>query len=124
VESVVVSCLILFDWSHKHKVSPDCVSFIFFDYLQWIDDITSSFGHFASVRSKHHALVNEFLKWFGSIEIADIEEEFVDKSTIEEMPYGVFFTTTIKGDREYFVAEFFSDKFMGIVCIRISEKVE
>ena len=60
-----------------------------------IDDIATGFGHLFTVFAKDHALVIELLEWFFGVDHADVVEELVPESRIEQVKDGVFRATDV-----------------------------
>src|SRR6185437_6838893 len=61
-------------------------------------------GHFLAVFAENDSLIDELEKWLGGGDEAEIEQDFVPETGVEEMQHGVFGAADVEIDARRFVA--------------------
>lgn len=76
--------------AHEHFVEAEGVGAVFLQNVVGVDDVAAGFGHLLAVFAEDDALIDQFEKRFGGGDEAEIEEDFVPETGIQEMQDGVF----------------------------------
>jgi hypothetical protein len=81
--------------AHTHLIKPESVGPMFTHYVVWIDDVSTRFTHFLSIWTKDESNIGEFLEWFFRRNNTKFIENFVPKSSIQEMEYSMLCSSDV-----------------------------
>ena len=89
-----------FQRPHEHFVQTHRIGPVLFDDIVGIDDVAAGLTHFLVVRTEYHALVDEFLVGLLCRDIAQVEQQFMPESRIQEVQHRVLSAADVQIDRQ------------------------
>ena len=78
-----------FERAHEHLVKPQRVGAVFLDDVVGVHDVAARLAHLHAVLAEDEALVDEFLKWLGRADVAEVEQDLVPEARVEQVQHGV-----------------------------------
>mmetsp|Transcript_24890 Transcript_24890/g.68954 ORF Transcript_24890/g.68954 Transcript_24890/m.68954 type:complete len:203 (-) Transcript_24890:1977-2585(-) len=87
-----------FKRTHEHFIHAQGIRALGAHNVVWVDNVSSTLGHFFSIASENHTLVNQLLEWFRVGGVSQIEEDLVPKASVEQMQHCVFSTANVQVD--------------------------
>ena len=75
--------------AHEHFVKAKCVRAVFCQDVIRVDDVAARLGHLLAVFAEDQSLVDEFEKRLRRRDVAEIEQNLVPETRVEQVQHGV-----------------------------------
>ena len=98
LDALRIPRLYLLERAHEHLVEPECIRAILCYHVIRINDVAERLGHLAAIFSHDEALINEFLKWLGSIEMPKVIQDLMPETSVKQMQHGMLGTANVEVD--------------------------